>query len=160
MIELWKRNLEKFRVWLNAWYIWRWFIVGNVKKKVNEPAAIEAADLLYCYTDCIPEVKLPFRISSSVISEPGLYSNPGMKTPEGDITPQGLHYADANPDDALVPLSKLPPVNEDHLMPLPWIPNEPLDELNPLPKIQQSSSNDLVPPLQKNLLQSHSKKKR
>jgi hypothetical protein len=83
-----------------------------------------------------------------------------MKTPEGGITPKGLHYADANPDDALVPLPKLPPVNEDHLMPLPWIPNEPLDELNPLPKIQQSSSNDLVPPLQKNLLQSHSEKKR
>lgn len=159
MIELWKRNLEKFRVWLNAWYIWRWFIVGNVKKKVNEPAAIEAEDLLYCYTDCIPEVKLPFSISSSVISEPGLYSNPGMKTSEGDITPQGLHYADPIHDDELVPLPKLPPLSEDDLMPLPWIPHEPLDELNPVLKIQQSSSNDLVP-LHKNLPLSPSDKKR
>lgn len=225
MQKLWKRNLEKFRVWLNVWCTWRWFITGNVKKKVtvellewelgfldlrrsafrtfviesqhcksvNEPAAIEAEDLIYYYTDCIPEVKLAFSISTleasanavkmdnnsfgikyngqpipnatftygisgTVLSEPGLYSNPGMKTSEGGITPQGINYADANQDDELVPLPKLPPASEDDLTPLPRIPKEPMDELTPLPKIPKSPSEDLVP-LDKNLLLSPADKK-
>jgi len=225
MEKLWKRNLEKFRVWLNAWCTWRWFITGNVKKTVTvellewelgfldlrrsalrtlviespncksiiEPAAIEAEDLIYYYLYCSPEVKLPFSIStleasanaakmndnpfnikysgqsipnasftyglnSYMISEPGLYNNPGMKTSEGGITPLGLNYADANQNDELVPLPKLPPASEDDLTPLPRIPKEPLDELTPLPKIPTPSPDDLVP-LNKNLLVSPADKR-
>ncbi|TAH00928.1 MAG: hypothetical protein EAZ17_05860 [Sphingobacteriales bacterium] len=225
MHKLWKRNLEKFRVWLNVWCTWRWFITGNVKntvtvellewelgfldlrrsafrtfvvesqhcKTVDEPTAIEAEDLLYYYTDCIPEVKLPFSISTleasanaakmdnnafgikysgqpipnasftfgisgTVLSEPGLYGNPGMKTSEGGITPQGINYADANDDDELIPLPKLPPASEDDLTPLPRIFKEPLDELNPLPKIPKAPLDDLVP-LDKGLLLSPADKK-
>jgi hypothetical protein len=199
--KLWKRDLEKFRIWLNVWCTWRWFIVGNVKKTVTtellgwelgfidfrnsamhsfqieapscrattEPAAKKIEDLEYYYTDCLPVVRLPFSISTleasanaakmdgndfgikytgnaipnatltygisgSIISEPGLYSNPGLKTSEGGITPQGINYADASDEDELVPLPKIPPVNEDDLMPLPKIPKAPLDELLPLDK--------------------------
>ncbi|MGB4770493.1 MAG: hypothetical protein WBP58_03495 [Chitinophagaceae bacterium] len=199
--KLWKHNLEKFRVWLNVWCTWRWFITGNVKntvtvellewklgfldlrrsalstlviespncKSIIEPADIKAKDLPYYYTFCIPEVKLPFSISTLeasadaakmdnnafgikynaqqipnasftygisgiVLSEPGLYGNTGIKTSEGDITPQNINYADANQDDELVPLPKLPPASEDDLVPLPRISKELLDELVPLDK--------------------------
>lgn len=199
--KFWNLHLEKFRVFLNAWCTWRWFIVGNVKKTVtvellewelgfldlrgsalrtfeieqphcretHEPKGTETEDLPYYYTDCIPEVKLPFSISTleasanaarmdnnafgmkysgmpipnasitygisgSIISEPGLYSNPGIKTSEGGMTPLGINYSDASEDDELVPLPKIPPASEDDLTPLPKLPKAPLDELTPLDK--------------------------
>lgn len=201
MHKFWTQHMEKFRVLLNAWCTWRWFIVGNVKKTVtvellewqlgfldlrrgalrtfeieqphcrstNEPEGTTVEDLEYYYTDCIPEVKLPFSVSTleasanaakmsnnafgmkysgtpipnasltygisgSIISEPGLYSNPGIKTSEGGITPTGINYSDASNDDDLVPLPKLPPASEDDLVPLPKLPKAPLDELTPLDK--------------------------
>lgn len=201
MHKFWTQHMEKFRVLLNAWCTWRWFVVGNVKKTVTvellewqlgfldlrrsalrtfeieqphcrstkEPGRTSVEELEYYYTDCIPEVKLPFSISTleasanaakmsnnafgikysgtpipnatltygvsgSIISEPGLYSNPGMKTSEGGITPTGINYADASNDDDLVPLPKIPPASEDDLVPLPKLPKAPLDELMPLEK--------------------------
>ena len=194
------RNLERFRVWINAWCTWRWFIVGNVKKTVtvellewelafldmrrdalrtfeleqphcrstDEPKGETAKELEYYYTDCLPEVKLPFSISTleasasaakmsnnafnikytgqpipnatltygisgKTLSEPGLFSNPGIKTSEGGITPLGINYADASADDELVPLPKLPPTSEDDLTPLPKITKDP-EDLVPLDK--------------------------
>lgn len=201
MQKFWTQHMEKFRVLLNAWCTWRWFIVGNVKNTVtvellewqlgfldlrrsalrtfemekphcrstSEPKGTETADLEYYSTGCIPEVKLPFSISTleasanaakmdnnpfgmkysgnpipnasltygisgSVISEPGLYSNPGIKTSEGGMTPQGINYSDASEDDELVPLPKIPPASEEDLTPLPKLPKAPMDELLPLDK--------------------------
>lgn len=31
----WKKRLEEFRVWLNAWCTWRWYITGNVQNSVT-----------------------------------------------------------------------------------------------------------------------------
>lgn len=199
--KFWDKHLEKFRVWINAWCTWRWYIVGNVKKSVTvellgwelaflqlrsdalniyqlekphcrsttDPEGIAVDNLEYYYTECVPEVKLPFSISTleasanaakmndnafgmkytgkpipnatmtygvsgSIISEPGLYSNPGIKTSEGGMTPLGMNQSQSSPEDELVPLPKLPPTSEDDLVPLPRLPKVTDDDLVPLPK--------------------------
>lgn len=33
--EHWEKRLEEFRIWLNAWCTWRWYITGNTKNSVT-----------------------------------------------------------------------------------------------------------------------------
>ncbi|QNA46388.1 tetratricopeptide repeat protein [Lacibacter sediminis] len=33
--EHWEKRLEEFRIWLNAWCTWRWYITGNAKNTVT-----------------------------------------------------------------------------------------------------------------------------
>jgi hypothetical protein len=77
---------------------------------------------------------MTYGVSGSVISEPGLYSNPGIKTAEGGMTPLGMNQSQNSAEDELVPLPKLPPTTEDDLVPLPRLPKVTDDELVPLPK--------------------------
>ncbi len=196
--KLWKRNLEKFRVWLNVWCTWRWFIVGNVKKTVTsellgweiafldfrgdamhsfqieepscrattEPAAKEMEDLAYYYTDCIPEVKLPFSISTLEASanaakmdgndfgirytgkaipnatlsygvSNNIITEPGLFSNAGITTSEG----------GMAPLGVNYADNsaDDELVPLPKLPAASEDDLTPLPKIPAVKEDELTP---------------
>lgn len=76
----------------------------------------------------MPNVSISFGVGKTVITEPGLYGNPYIKTANGSINQSGYNYAD-NSDDELVPLPKIPPV----------------DELTPLdPKLLDNNKNQKV----------------
>ena len=66
--EHWQKRLDEFRIWLNAWCTWRWYITGNVQNSVT----VECLNWVKGFLDLRAAALRDFKIESPACRESGI----------------------------------------------------------------------------------------